>query len=434
MVKKVSIIALVACLISFGSGVFAQDANNLPNTNKTEKEVVKVKDNNFPPKMLMPKAVKPPVFMPRQIKNALELLKYADELQLTDEQLIQLRGYYKKYYSEEAKKKEIAKVPSIADFYAMSEQELQKYAEDESARIKKEIMVRFQKIIDIKKILTPEQFKKIKEDVEKEAKKKIENIVLNKKPSPMGKPSKSHRCKCHKGMKHFRPFMGMPYMQPMFPPQGMMQPRMQHPMFPPQGCPNMMPMQPMFPPQGMMQPQMQPMFPPQGCPNMMPHKQPKFPPQEMMQPQMQQPMFPPQGCPNMMPHKQHKLPPQGMMQPHMQQPMFPPQGCPNMMPMQPMFPPQGYPNMMPMQPMFSPQGCPNMMPMQPMCPQCMMMSHKHPKGPKPPFMGCQDRPKMEPPFGSFLSKFFGCKKDKDSDIMKKENKVEGAKKAPQKGI
>ena len=400
MVRKVSIIALVAGLISFGSVVFAQNANQLPNTNKTEKEITKVKGNEISPKRQMPKDFKPPMMMPRQIKNALELLKYADELQLTDEQLIQLRAYYKKYFSEESKKKEKIKVPSIEEFCTMNEQELQKYAEEESDRAKKRIMLNIQKIIDIKKILTPEQFKKIKNDVDKEAelaKKRFAEkfALLNNKPPKRLKPSKQNKCKCHhmKGMKHFNPFMGMPYMQPMFPPQG---------------CPNMMPhKQPMFPPQGMMQPHMQPMFPPQGCPNMMPHKQPMFPPQGMMQPHMQ-PMFPPQGCPNMMPHKQPMFPPQGMMQPHMQ-PVFPPQGCSCMRPHK------------------KPMGS---------------KSHKfhddknmnNPYMFKPPFMGCRDRSKMEPPFAGFLSKFFGCKKDKDSDIMRKEDKVDGAKKVPQKDI
>ena len=380
MVKKVSIIALVTCLIGFGSAVFAQDVNKLPNPIKTDKEVSKVKDNKLPPNMKMFKpfgfnvGLRPRT--PSKIKNALELLKFADELQLTDDQLIQLRNYYKKYYSEEAKKKEMVKIPSVAELYAMNEQELQKYAEDESARIKKGIMLKIQKIIEIKRILTSEQIQKIKEDSEKEAeraKKKLEEkLALNNKSATKIKHPKPNKCRCYK-MMGMKPFLGMPHMQPMFPHQSMMQPPMQ-PMFPPQGCPNMMPhKQPMLPPQGMMQPPMQPMFPPQGCPNMMPPMQPMFPPQGMMQP-----MFPHQGCPCMMSHKKTMGPKHHKF--HNDKNMNNP------------------------------------------CMSC------------PPFMGWKDRPKMEPPFAGFLSKFFGCKNDKDSDIMRKDRKVDGDKKVPQKGI
>ena len=62
----------------------------------------------------------------------------------------------------------------------MNEQELNKFIEDESARVKKQIIFNLQKIIDIKKILKPEQLEKIKIESQKEAdarKKKIEERI-----------------------------------------------------------------------------------------------------------------------------------------------------------------------------------------------------------------------------------------------------------------
>ncbi len=389
MIKKLSIIAMVASMISFGGVIFAQEANKAP-----EKAI---KNGELPKLTNIKNFCKPPLRMPYQVRNAFELFKYADELKLTDDQLIQLRAYYKKHFSEEAKKKEIPVLPTKADFYSMNEQELLKFVDDESARVKKDILNKLQKIIDIKKILTPEQIEKIKKEAEKEAERNLKRLEerLNKKPIPLtnSKPTKPNEDKKDKGFKHFKPHM--------YPPQWMMP--HQHPMMP------FMP--PMCPQQGMMNPMGQ------------------MPPMPQMGPQ--QGMMNPMGC---MPPMPQMCPQQGMMNP---------MGC-----MPPM------PQMCPQQGMMNPMG--HMPPMPQMCPQQGMMNpmgHMPPMGMKSPKCNddkfCQnrckrnvckfknptpmkfrDKPKMEPPFASLLSKFFGCKKDCDSDIMKKDKKIEVDKNLP----
>ncbi len=431
MRNKFSIIAMVACLISFGGAIFAQEANKTPNKNQKPNDVVvKVKEGEKPNFFRFPKDFKMPLRMPQHARNAFELFKYADELQLTDDQIIKLRAYYKKHFSEEAKKREMPPVPKKVDFYSMSEQELLKYADDESARVKKEILNRLQKIIDIKKILTPEQFDKIKKEAENEAERNLKRLEEKLKkgqiPLPGVKPQKPQKDKKKKDFKHSK--------CPMFPPFGMMMPPypMQQPMCPQQGM--MMhqpcPMQPMCPQPGMMPYSMQPM-------GFQPHMIPQMPPMPPKKQKFTQP-----GTIPAMPKKNHKHPRPGM-RPHMShmgpmpymQPMCPQQGM--MMhqpcPMQPMCP---QPGMMPypMQPMgFQPYMMPQM-------PHRGPKGHDRKFGPKDkcadqpfmfnhiPMMDYRMRPQKEPPFVSFLSKFFGCKNCKDFDIMKKDKKSCGVEK------
>lgn len=111
-------------------------------------------------------------------KAALNFFKLADEIELTDEQLIQLRSFYKKHYSEPAKKFEKPDMPSSETLFYMNEEQLRKIADDESKKVHEKMMGTFQKIIDIKKILTYEQLKKIKSLCEEEAKKSAERKAI----------------------------------------------------------------------------------------------------------------------------------------------------------------------------------------------------------------------------------------------------------------
>ncbi len=374
MRKKISVITLLACVIGFGGNVFAQEAPRIPNNDN--KEIVRVKDSEIPKVVQICKACKPPMMMPHRVRGAFEFFKYADELQLTDEQLIQLRAYYKKYYCNKSIEKPV--VPSMPDFCSMTEQELLKFADDESVRIKRELISKFQKIIDLKKILSTEQLQKIKEDAVNE-RKKFEEITSKRNKLFPGKPNKDEFSKPNKNhsknkkAKGFRPFMGMP-MQPWF---GMMQP--------------MQPGYGMFPP-------MMPMRPRRGI-------KPPMQPQHGMMPQMMpmQPMCPQYGMmPQMMP----------------MQPMCPQHGMrPQMMPMKPMQPGYGmFPPMMPKKHNGLKKGING------------PMKNHHDKNNmvRPPFWGCNDKPKSEPPFAGFLNKLFGCKNNCEFDIMRNSNKEECA--------
>ncbi len=324
----------------------------------------------------------PPKRMYRKIKNAFELFKLADELQLTDEQIIKLRAFYKKYYSEEAKKKEVPFAPQPLNFYEMNEQQLLKYADDEAAKVKNKIINKLQKIIEIKKILTKEQLEKIRKEFE--ANRKSDKPQDVKKRAGLNKHHKNH-------FSH-QPGMMWPFMNPMFPPRpGMMCPQM-HPMYQPHSS-IMPPMNPMCPPRpGMMRPQMCPPRP--GM--MYPMEPQSF---NMMSPTMK-PMCPP---------KKRGMKP-GKMGP--MNPMFGPQMCPmcqqqfNMMsPMMKPMGPMGQPQFGMMPPFYRNQNC---------CP----FSKGNSKFENRQF-------KERPPFFEHIMKLFSCKNDKDSDIIHKDKMNKG---------
>ena len=146
MKKLLSIIAALICSFGIQSSVIAQEAPKQPIDPKIKQQ------ETIPQDAKLIKPVKdhkpcPPKRMHRKIKNAFELFKFADELQLTDDQIIKLRAFYKKYYSEEAKKKEAPEAPKSLDFYEMNEQQLLKYADDEAEKVRNRIMKKLQKIV-----------------------------------------------------------------------------------------------------------------------------------------------------------------------------------------------------------------------------------------------------------------------------------------------
>ena len=399
MKKLLSIITALICSFGIQSSVIAQEAPKQPIDQKIKQQETLPQDAKLIKPVKDFKPCLPPKRMPRKIRNAFELFKFADELQLTDDQIIKLRAFYKKYYSEEAKKKEPPEAPKALDFYEMNEQQLLKYADDEVAKVRNIIMKKFQKIIEIKKILTKEQLEKIRKEFEVDRK--------SDKPQDAKKQA-GHHHKHHMNFSHQLGMM-MPFMNPMFPPQpGMMGPMM-NPMCPPQ--PGMMGpmMNPMCPPRpGMMCPQMHSIFQPHSsfmtpmspmCPKMKHGMKPG-----KMGPQMN-PMFPPrpgmmgpQMCP-MGPKMKRGMKP-GKMGPQMN-PMFPPR--PGMM--GPQMCPMGQPQFNMMPPFYGNQNC---------CP----FSKNRPNFGRNQF-------NERPPFFEHLMKLFSCKNDKDSDIILKDKMNKG---------
>ncbi len=403
MKKIISIAAALICSFFLQNTVIAQEAPKNP----------PLKDSKVAFEKPILKDCTPPIKMPHKIKKAFDFFKFADELQLTDDQIIKLRALYKKNKSE---KPEPPKAPQAINFYKMTDEELVKFAEEEALKKKQRLMFKLQKIIEIRKILTKEQLELIQKEAEKEAENNKKKFEEHKKQ----KPNKSRRPIFPRPgmmMPMFPPFGMMPNMQPMGPQCRMMP----HHNMPPMGCPQMgmiPPMQPMGP-----QSRMRPHMPPIGCPQMG-----MMPPMQPMGPQCgMRPHMPQMGCPQM-----------GMMPP--MQPMGPQCGMmPNMSPMgsRPQLEPMKmgdkpckdkkpghkfdkrnhFPMMNPMcfYPGFMPQ--PNMM----NCCPCQM---------RPQMFGYQNKMKERRPPFDFLMKLFSCKKEKESDIIQKDKEISN--KNPQK--
>ena len=392
MKKIISIAAALICSFFLQNTVIAQEAPKNP----------PLKDSKVAFEKPILKDCKPPMKMPHKIKKAFDFFKFADELQLTDDQIIKLRALYKKNKSE---KPEPPKAPQAINFYKMTDEELVKFAEEEALKKKQRLMFKLQKIIDIRKILTKEQLDLIQKEAEKEAENNKKKFEEHKKQ----KPNKSRR--------PLFPRPGM--MMPMFPPFGMM------PHMSPMGCPQMgmmPPMQPMGPQCGM-----RPHMPQMGCPQMG-----MMPPMQPMGPQCgMKPHMPQMGCPQMgmMPPMQ-PMGPQCGMRPHMPQ-----MGCPQMGVMPPMGP-RHQPKPMKMgdkpckdkkpghkfdkknhAPMMNPMGFyPGFMPQPYMmnCCPCQM---------RPQMFGYQNKMKERRPPFDFLMKLFSCKKEKESDIIQKDKTI-----------
>ena len=374
MKKIISITAALICSFFLQNPVIAQEAPKNPPLKGSKPAFEKP----------IQKDCKPPMKMPHKVKKAFDFFKFADELQLTDDQIIKLRAFYKKHNSQ---KPEPPKAPQAVDFYKMTDEELVKYAEEEAMKKKQRLMLKLQKIIDIRKILTKEQLEMIKKEAEKEAENNKKKFEEHRKQ----RANKSRRPQFPRpGMMQMYPSFGM--MQPMGPQCGMM-PHMP-PMGPQQG---MMPhMPPMGPQKGMM-PCMPPMGPQCG---MMPHMPPMGPQCGMM------PCMPPMGpqC-GMMPHMP-KMSPKSQHKPMIKDD----KPCKDKKPSHRFDRNNHFPMMNPMgfYPGFMPQ--PNMM----NCCPCQM---------RPQMFGRQNGMKERRPPFDFLMKLFSCKKDKESDIINKDKTI-----------
>ena len=361
MKKIISITAALICSFFLQNPVIAQETPKNPPLKGSKPAFEKP----------IQKDCKPPMKMPHKVKKAFDFFKFADELQLTDDQIIKLRAFYKKHNSQ---KPEPPKAPQAVDFYKMTDEELVKYAEEEAMKKKQRLMLKLQKIIDIRKILTKEQLEMIKKEAEKEA----EN---NKKKFEEHRKQRANKSR--------RPQFPRPGMMPMYPSFGMMQP-----MGPQCG---MMPHMPPMGPQPGMMPHMPPMGPQQG---MMPHMPPMGPQQGMM------PCMPPMGpqC-GMMPHMP-KMSPKSQHKPMIKDD----KPCKDKKLSHRFDRNNHFPMMNPMgfYPGFMPQ--PNMM----NCCPCQM---------RPQMFGQQNGMKERRPPFDFLMKLFSCKKDKESDIINKDKTI-----------
>lgn len=93
----------------------------------------------------------------------MKMFKVADELELTNPQLLQLRLIYQKSCNrkqENVSPKELGKKLSAPD---ITEAEIKKIAAEHAKAVEESIIYRFTMMQEIKKVLSPEQLKKLEE-------------------------------------------------------------------------------------------------------------------------------------------------------------------------------------------------------------------------------------------------------------------------------
>lgn len=186
------------CCQSYAQPVPEKDLNKEPEKLLTKEDAKKQFPRFNPEKPLhfAGKAKKAFMIPPRGIMGARDFFMLADELNLTDDQIVKLRAYYKKHFSKDADKLSRPMLPKPEDFCKMTEEEMNKFADDAAKNVHDAIMAKLQKIIDLKKILSPEQLEKLRkigieekkkrEDSKKKHnadKKKHEDKMMGKKPS-----------------------------------------------------------------------------------------------------------------------------------------------------------------------------------------------------------------------------------------------------------
>ena len=91
------------------------------------------------------------------------LFKVADELDLTNPQLLQLRMLYQKKAEGEKENRESKKLGKKLSDPTLTEADVKKYAAEKAKALETHILAKYQIQQDLKKILTPEQFKKLEE-------------------------------------------------------------------------------------------------------------------------------------------------------------------------------------------------------------------------------------------------------------------------------
>lgn len=277
MKKSVAVIAFMLCFLGLHSVSMAQEAPVVVQVPE-KTEVVVEKDTKINKEIPDKKDIKPHgMLMPRSVSNAFEFFKFADELDLSDEQLVNLRAYYKKHFSKKNEnKKPFSKFHFLSpeEVLKMSEEEMNKYADEEANKIRENIISMMQKVIDLKRILTAEQLEKVRVMAVGEFAKKFDkkkNADKKKKDSGDLKTKKGefdkHFCDgCKKGSSddehHFRPMFGPKKFHKENEENGFCHRRGFKPMmgYPMMHHPMMMPYQPMCP--GMM------MQHPMSCPCM----------------------------------------------------------------------------------------------------------------------------------------------------------------------
>ncbi len=93
----------------------------------------------------------------------IKLFKIAEELELTNPQLLQLRMLFQKQTESRKKLKEEKKQFKNLNDSDLSEEEVRKLAAEKAKQLEESIIARFKMQQEIKKIFTPEQLKKLEE-------------------------------------------------------------------------------------------------------------------------------------------------------------------------------------------------------------------------------------------------------------------------------
>ncbi|EKD81057.1 MAG: hypothetical protein ACD_39C02001G0001 [uncultured bacterium] len=96
-------------------------------------------------------------------EGLLKLFKIADELDLTNPQLLQLRMLYQKQSDLASKHMESRTQGKKLVDGDMKEEDVKKFAAEQAKQLESNILARFQMQQELKKIFTPDQLKKIEE-------------------------------------------------------------------------------------------------------------------------------------------------------------------------------------------------------------------------------------------------------------------------------
>jgi Spy/CpxP family protein refolding chaperone len=99
-------------------------------------------------------------FMPARL---MQLFKFADELELSNPQLLQLRMVFQKQAESHKKNMQNSKQFKKLNDCNISEEEVRKLASEKAKQLEESIIAKFRMQQEIKKIFTPEQLKKLEE-------------------------------------------------------------------------------------------------------------------------------------------------------------------------------------------------------------------------------------------------------------------------------
>lgn len=96
-------------------------------------------------------------------EGLIKLFKIADELELTNPQLLQLRMLYQKQSALATKHMESRKPGQKLFDTDLKEEDVKKFAAEQAKQLESSILARFQMQQELKKIFTPDQVKKLEE-------------------------------------------------------------------------------------------------------------------------------------------------------------------------------------------------------------------------------------------------------------------------------
>jgi Spy/CpxP family protein refolding chaperone len=116
------------------------------------------------------------------------LFKFADKLELTNPQLLQLRIHYQKQAKLSKENKDCNEQCKKLSDPNLKEEDVKKIAAEQAKLLEAKILAKFQMKQELKKILTPEQLKKLEEMREKKSSKKGMSFFRGKKAGTASMP------------------------------------------------------------------------------------------------------------------------------------------------------------------------------------------------------------------------------------------------------